>query len=228
MLRRLGPVLIAAVGGIALVWLSVPRLAAQIHSAPHDQILRDLQTARPDAPVSGEAVRDALKGKLAALAWLDDPRIRTDLGALELLGASTFGYDTPTGRTLIDRAIESHVRGLSRDPAQPYAWTRLAIARLARDGMSPELNALLKMAIATAPREPQLVLERIDLALTVWQTLDNGARAMVYGQIVIAAEYYERRLAQIAKRHHALPILLDALKDDERMTRRVGFLYRRV
>ena len=207
--------------------MAAPRLGAQIFSAPYDQVMRDLQAGRPDTPVAAEAVSEALKARRTALAWHDDPRAATELGGFQLALSSGYGYESETGRFLLDASIDSHVRGLAGDPAQPYAWARLARARFAREGMSPDLNGLLRMAVRTAPREPQLVLDRLDLAFSVWQALDNTTRAMMHEQIVVAARYYEKRLAQVAKRHHALPILADALRDEEALFVRVGFHYRR-
>lgn len=207
--------------------MAAPRLGAQVFSAPHDQVMRDLQAARPDSPVRSEAVIEALKARRAALAWHFDPRLATELGGFQLALSSAYGYESETGRFLLDAAIESHVEGLAGDPAQPFAWARLARAKFAREGMSPDLNGLLRMAVRTAPREPQLVLDRLDLAFAVWSALDNTTRKMMHEQIVIAARYYEKRLGQVAKRHYALPILADALKDDEALFVRVGFHYRR-
>jgi hypothetical protein len=228
-LRRHGPVLAAAVLGLSLLWLAVPRFLAAALTGPYDQTFRDLAatSGRPDLMVPANQVAAALKSRENALKWDENGRTRAELGALELLLAGLIGYETPQGRRLLDLAIENHRLALARDPAQPFAWARFVRAEFARHGVTPGLAPLLRMAIRTAPREPALVLDRVDVAFYAWESLDNTTRELVLEQVRIAAVFYEKRLAQVAKRHHAWPILDDALKDDERLFRRVGFLYRR-
>jgi hypothetical protein len=50
---------------------------------------------------------------------------------------------------------------------------------------------------------------------------------MMNEQVVIAARFYEKKLALMARRHQALDIIADALHDEEGLYRRVGFYYRR-
>lgn len=227
MRKDFGLILISATAGALLVALAVPRFMAAAISAPYDQTLRDMGDAAKAGSVSQEAISAAILSRKRALRWQDSPRLWTDLGALQLEQAEAAGLATPKGRELATRSLDSHRQGLALDPAQPYAWLRLAKAELVTTGMTPALNPPLQMSVRTAPREPQLVLDRLDLAFTVWPMLDKTTRAMMNEQIVIAARFYDKKLALMARRHQALDIVADALRDEEGLFHRVGFYYRR-
>lgn len=227
MRKDLGLVLVSATAGALLLALAVPRFMAAAISAPYDQVLRDLNDTAKASTVSPNMIKAAVLSRKRAIRWQDNPRAWTDLGALQLEQAETAGLTTPQGRELAALSLESHRRGLALDPAQPFAWLRMAKAELVATGMTPALNPLLQMSVRTAPREPQLVLDRLELAFTVWPMLDRTTRAMMDEQVVIAARFYEKKLALMARRHQALDILAEALRNEEGLYRRVGFYYRR-
>lgn len=227
MRKDLGLILVSATAGALLLALAVPRFMAAAISAPYDQAMRDMNDAAKAGTVSSNAIKAAVLSRKRAIRWHDNPRAWTDLGALQLEQAEAAGLATPQGQELAAQSLESHRQGLALDPAQPFAWMRMAKAELVTSGMTPALNPLLQMSIRTAPREPQLVLDRLELAFTVWPMLDKTTRAMMEEQVVIAARFYEKKLALMARRHLALDILAEALRNEEGLYRRVGFYYRR-
>lgn len=227
MRKDLGLVLVSATVGALLLALAVPRFMAATILAPYDQVLRDLNDVAKASAVSPNVINAAVLSRTRSIRWQDNPRAWTDLGALQLGQAEAAGLITPQGRELAARSVESHRRGLALDPAQPFAWLRMAKAELVTTGMTPALNPLLQMSVRTAPREPQLVLDRLELAFTVWPMLDRTTRAMMDEQVVIAARFYEKKLALMARRHQALDILAEALRNEEGLYRRIGFYYRR-
>ena len=227
MRKDLGLVLVSATAGALLLALAVPRFMAAAISAPYDQVMRDLNDVSKASTRSLDVVKAAALSRKRALRWQDNPRTWTDLGALQLEQAEEAGFASPQGRELATRSLESHRRGLALDPAQSFAWLRMAKAELVVDGMTPALNPLLQMSVRTAPREPQLMLDRLELAFTVWPMLDRTTRTMMEEQVVIAARFYEKKLALMARKHVALDILAEALRDEEGLFRRVGFYYRR-
>lgn len=227
MRKERGLTLIAATAGAILLALAVPRFMSSAISAPYNQLMRDLNTPGRSERISKDMLRAAITGDKNALRWQDEPRIWTDLGALQLEQAEAAGFATPEGRALAAQSLGSHRRGISLEPAQPFAWLRMAKAELAINGMTPALNPLLQMSVRSGPREPQLVLDRLELAITVWPMLDKTTRAMMEEQVVIAARFYEKNLALMARRHQALDILAEALQNEEGLYRRVGFYYRR-
>ena len=227
MRKDLGLVLISATAGALLLALAVPRFMAAAISAPYDQTMRDLGDPAKAGTVSPDAVKAAILSRKRAIRWQDNSRLWSDLGALQLEQAEAAGLQTAQGRELAVRSLDSHRQGLALDPVQPYAWLRVAKAELVVNGMTPALNPPLQMSVRTAPREPQLVLDRLELAFTVWPTLDKTTRTMMNEQVVIAARFYEKKLALMARRHRASDILAEALRDEEGLYRRVGFYYRR-
>jgi len=227
MRKDFGLVLASAAAGVFLLALAGPRFMASAITAPYDQTMRSLADPAQAERLSPAVIQAAAFSRARAVRWQDSPRAWTDLGALQLEQAEAAGFATEKGRELVGRSLESHRRGLALDPAQPYAWLRLARAEFVLHGVTPALNPPLQMSVRTAPREPQLVLDRLDLAFTAWPMLDKTTRAMMEEQIVIAARFYERKLAVLARQHQALDILAEALRNEEGLYRRVGFYYRK-
>ena len=227
MRKDLSLVLVSATAGALLLALAVPRFMAAAISAPYDQTMRDLADPAKVGTVSPEAIKAAVLSRKRAVRWQDSPRLWSELGALQLEQAEAAGLNTAQGRELAARSMDSHRQGLTLDPVQPYAWLRMAKAELVVNGLTPALNPPLQMSVRTAPREPQLVLDRLELAFTVWPMLDKTTRAMMEEQVVIAARFYEKKLALMARRHQALDIVAEALREEEGLYRRVGFYYRR-
>jgi hypothetical protein len=97
---------------------------------------------------------------------------------------------------------------------------------MTRDGPTPGLAPYLRLAILTAPREPKLVLARLDMAFVAWHLMDNTTRALINEQIVIAAGFYSKRLARLAKERYALTIVSRALVSEPRLRRRFDAYYR--
>ena len=168
----------------------------------------------------------AAESRREALAWLTTGTAWAELGAAFLIQASREGFDSRRGQVLLERSIEAHSRSLALEPADSYVWTRLARTAMTRDGPTPGLAPYLRMAILTAPREPKLVLARLDLAFVAWHLMDNTTRALINEQIVIAAGFYAKRLARLTKERYALTIVSQALFSEPRLLRRFDAYYR--
>ena len=116
-------------------------------------------------------------------------------------------------------------RGLAIAPAQPFAWTMLAQATLARDGTAPPVGQTLRMAIQTAPASPSLVLPRIEIALEGWTALDPATRELVAAQVFLAVDRVPVELAKLARRRYALRRVRDILAADPTRLRRFDTVY---
>jgi hypothetical protein len=91
--------------------------------------------------------------------------------------------DAPQRRERIEQAIASLKDGLALAPANPYAWTRLAYAAFQLDGWTPEALSALRLAFATAPYDPRLLLSRLRLSFIAWPHLQREDRELVLQQV---------------------------------------------
>ncbi|MBI3453233.1 MAG: hypothetical protein HY057_10515 [Rhodospirillales bacterium] len=202
--------------------MAFPRFTGALYLITYTEVLDDLAAGRKvatDDLIAAASVRND------ALAWVDQGRAWTDLGALRLAQARDAGLRTPQGQAWLAEAVAAHRAGLLRDPAQPYAWTRLAQATYMAGG---DPSSAMRMAIVAGSRDSALVHPRLELALSLWGRLDEPTRGMVRQQIVLAARYDAVRLAQLTRRQFALAYVLDALSGAPELRRRVEEAYRRL
>ena len=125
--------------------------------------------------------------------------------------AKASGEDGAYDQAGVARAIESLRAGLTRAPAWPCAWTRLALAELEAGGPSPELAKPLEMALITARYTPRLLFVRLDLCLIAWPYFDSDAREMVFQQVRIAWRMSPERLVDLALIMERLDVVRTAL-----------------
>lgn len=207
------------------VWFSVPKLMASLKLLPSQETVRMVGKGMP---VSEMAIETAAGARMAAFAWLAEPRPQAELGGLRLLQARRAGYATQRGKKFLAESIAAERQSLSLSPAQPYVWVQLLQARLALEGPSAALNPLFIMAIRAAPVEPHLVMRRLALGLSFWTFLDDEAVTLLKQQMVIAARYFPTKLAMMTKKRYALTLVRDALAEDPALRSRFNRIYRRL
>jgi hypothetical protein len=103
-------------------------------------------------------------------------------------------------------------RGLAEAPADPAAWLDLARLENAEGGPAAMAKAL-RLSILTGPREPALILPRLELALPAWGSLDPDDRFLVSEQIRLAWSQFPRALAVIGRRLDAVDPIRAALAE---------------
>jgi len=207
------------------VWFSVPKLIASLKLLPSQETVRAVGKGMP---VSGTAIENAAGARMAAFAWLAEPKPQSKLGGLRLLQARRAGYATQRGKKFLAESIAAERQSLSLSPAQPYAWVQLLQARLALEGPSAALAPLFTMAIRTGPVAPHLVTRRLALGLSFWTFLDDEAVMLLKQQAVIVARYFPTRLARMTKKRYALKLVRDALAEDPALRLRFDRIYRRL
>lgn len=200
---------LAAAIGILLLALSVPRLIAVIVSANAEPTLRKLQSQQP---VTLDEVRTLASALERASVWVGDGRLRTDLGLAYLLIAEKLPRESGDARQSLDLAVQSLRDGLSRSPANPYAWARLAYAEaLLSGGWSTDAVAALRLALITAPYEPRLLWWRLRMALFAWPQLGERDQELVLQQIRYAWQANPSQLAELALEVHQVNVVRAAL-----------------
>ncbi len=91
--------------------------------------------------------------------------IYDDLAQIVLADAVEKGIHTPDGRKMMPEVLRLEAEALRRNPANAYAWARLAYARYIYNGPSQLVTEPLLQSIQSSPYEPPLLASRIVLAL---------------------------------------------------------------
>lgn len=200
----------AALAGVLLLWLAVPRVAGDILVAPLGELFQRLERLHPDhdgrrrftentgkTAVTFDEVLAAIETYETALGWYESADHRLKLGRLYFVAARLIAGSTLARETLFRRAVESTAAGLAEAPANPVDWTRLAVAVFSLEGGTPHFSAVLAQAIRTAPYAPALVPLRVRLGLAAWPELAHETRDLVAGQVAVAVELLPERLIEL-------------------------------
>lgn len=94
-----------------------------------------------------------------------------DLAQANLAKAEALGITTKAGRAMMPEIIRFEKESLLRNPANSFAWARLAYARMIYNGPSRLVTMPLLQSIQAAPYEPSLLPSRIAMMLdtkTYW------------------------------------------------------------
>lgn len=212
----------AAVLGGLLIGMALPRLIGSIILAPQDDVVTRLAAG---AKVSTADLGAAEASRRRALAVLESGWTWTELGAIYFERARRLAPRHHGHGVYLSRSIGALKRGLAIAPAQPFAWTMLAQAALARDGAGPSVAQSLRMAIQTAPVSPSLVIPRIEIALASWAALDSETRDLVASQMFLAVDRAPVQLAKLARRRYELRRVRDILAADPTRLRRFDTVY---
>lgn len=158
--RRMAYACGVAAAGILLVAMAAPRLCAGVAVLSADLVLRQVLDRQPVSDLELERLAESRR---EALSWHAVGRTGTDLGLALLLRAER----KPV--LLIDRDLdpvrEAIVDGLTRAPAAPHAWLRLATVERAIAGDTAKVARLVEMSILTGPGEREILFPRLLLGL---------------------------------------------------------------
>lgn len=172
--------IILGITSVTLLAWGLPRTISAFVMAPSAPVLRKLQNLQT---VETAELKTVVAAQNRGLVWSPRGRSLTDLGLAQLLIAERLDEDDPKRQKQIEQAIASLKRGLALAPANPYAWTRLAYASFQRDGWTPEALSALRLAFATAPYDPRLLLSRLRLSFLAWPHLLREDRELVFQQV---------------------------------------------
>jgi tetratricopeptide (TPR) repeat protein len=166
---------------IGLLVLALPRLGASLAKLPGNQgvdLLSQGQFLSPDT------VRRVFDSREAAQRWLDEPTTDYDLG-LAAYGASRQARDSSSRTTLLREAIKSFRASLRRSPADPYAWSYLALAYTDL-GDAANAVAMLEASYDFGSFMPEIAMMRSYVAIATWASLDRFARLLASDDFVQA------------------------------------------
>lgn len=168
--RELAAAALLAIMGVLLLALGIPRTVAAWESLAALPAIRNVQYNRP--PTFEELV-EGDRGLTAALKWIPSAERLTDLAMLELEEAYRFGPSDPQRAKFLDSAERHLVAGLIANPADGFAWMRLAQIKEAKGAPPRDIAALIAQSTDVAPNMRRLWLARARMYLTYWRYLNN-------------------------------------------------------
>lgn len=180
--------------GAALLFIAVPMTVSSLIMAPAIPVMGAIHDREP---VTAKNLQTLIAARTRGLAWGETARKWTDLGLGRLLLTWEKELDSPERAGLLAGAIGALRKGLSLEPADSFAWTQLAYAEHLRQGGTAEVAAALRLAIATAPREPRLVLMHLELAFKAWPSLTPADRDLILRQTRFAWRVDRNRVVDL-------------------------------
>lgn len=168
---------------------------------------------------SGATVSDAELDELALrrrqlLFFWDGWLGHDDLAQITLVRAEKLGLHKPEGRALMPEIMRLEQEALRRNPANAYAWARLAYARLVYNGPSRLVLEPLLLSIASAPYEPSLMASRIMLLLDTQPYWAASTEHLFKRQLGFAWLHNGMETAYAAFLEHKTEMLRPHLADD--------------
>lgn len=143
-------------------------------------------------------------------AWL----IYDDLAQIALANAVELGIDQPAGRNLMPLVMQLEAEALKRNPANSFAWARLAYARYVYNGPSLLVTEPLLQSIQSGPYEQDLLPSRIVLALATEPYWPEELRAIFPQQLERAWLRQSVETVQAAYKDGAIDQLRAKLAND--------------
>lgn len=170
--------LIAGLLGCGLLALGVPRLAAGLLTANGQDILWEIAAGRkPDR----EKMAAAIESRAAAHRWEPVAEREGERGTLLIRLAETLPPGAERQR-ILDEATAALESGLALGPVQPLSWASLAALR-AEAGDRPGAVAALRLSLLAGVFDPDLMLWRINLGLSLLPAMEPETEALLAGQI---------------------------------------------
>jgi len=194
MLRFAIPVF-AFVFGSVLLTLAVPRTIASFVAIPGIPILNKIQNLEA---LKTKDIEFLIANQGRELFWHGSGRLTTNIGLSQLLLAEKHDRKDPRRQKFINAAINSLKEGLSKGPANPFAWTRLAYALALKDRITPEAMSAFRMGIDLAPVEGRLAMARITFGVAAWKLLTSAEHQFLFRQVRFVWRGNKRGLVKFA------------------------------
>lgn len=186
-LTRILVVTVALSLGLALLWLSGPRLIAALHMLPGDAIkeeyLPNLLAGRQPYPSAAERQvwRDS---RVAALEWVDDPAAWGDLALLDILEARQ-SQNPAQRKEYLESARDAVIRSIAGSPMNGFMWLRLAAIEMSLDSPAEAALSALEASIRVAPYEPSAFRQRLLIGFRYWEAASEVQHEQLRGQLAM-------------------------------------------
>lgn len=211
--RRIVPFSLISLLGFALIGLAIPRTVAAWKAAEGRPALDRLEVN--ETPTAAQ-LATCIGAYTYALRWEQTSNRLFDLGSCEFATALAKPSDQERGEWL-KRAEESTVRGLLLNPAESFAWSRLAFIRQNRHVAARDVVTPLMMSLDTGPNMRDLWRGRSRLVLRYAPYMTPEELLTARFQLRTIWDYAPSERPQLLEAAHnldRLSIVLWALRDD--------------
>ena len=184
-LKKHGPGLLAFAVGVVLVWMATPRTYSAYNALPAAFVSFQLTM---DRPVREADLARALTGlKAASAAGVDQANIYGQLSQFMLLDV----FRTPNDHQdeQLAAARDATVLALRHRPLDAYLWTRYTHLTYLLEGFSPYTIAALDKSFRYGTYERELLVFRLKLSLSEWESLPTSLREQAREQIRFSAQH---------------------------------------
>jgi hypothetical protein len=213
--RNFIPILLALAAGAYLAWYSLPQLAGGAWLFSQENTLDRLGGGVPFAekPTPG-LIAEAIRAWSHAAPKLNDSETWTEYGDIMVAAANASDQNLKLRNAQLATAETAYRTALERSPSNGRAWTMLTSVRVKLGATPDEFSNLLRMSLRTAPRDPPLVLARLDSAFYIWRVMAPDLRALMADQVKIAAENDTWYFVRLVHFHYMLEPVRDILASD--------------
>jgi hypothetical protein len=214
MRRYVVPISLLLLLGFALVGLAVPRTVAAWKGTEGQPARDRLDVGQTP---TAEQLTACIEANTRALRWELAANRLFNLGSCEYAVALAKPRQDRERGEWLQRAEQSTVRGLVLEPANPFAWSRLAFMRADRLAPGREVVAPLIMSLDTGPNMRQLWRGRTRLMMLYAPSMTPDELYTVRHQLNTIWTYGPSERPSVLEAAHALnrlPLLRWALGDD--------------
>lgn len=175
---RIAVAVVAALTAVGLIGRGAYGVATQSSSGSAHRTVDLLQDSQPVLASLRVAARTEFRqsadGSLVALA-----------GFIATIEAHLAGVASPKGRAWLEKARADLRTGLSKSPADGFAWLRLAGTEFLREGASSpaQIVPALQMAFYTARQNKKADPLFMTLSAQIWPLVGQDARTHITGLI---------------------------------------------
>lgn len=210
---RMGVIFMSAVLGAGLLVLAIPRTVSAWAALEAEPAIEKLQFGK--AP-SDEELETATAALNRALTWTISARRLTDLALLELARATRTPADDARRAALLAQSEHHLIDGLALDPANSFAWLRLAMVRELQGAPGRQVAVALLQSLDMGPNIRRLWIHRAGALLTYWSYLTPDEFLSMRSQLgaIWSDKSMRVPLVQTADQLSQLPILSLALASD--------------
>jgi hypothetical protein len=190
--------LIVAVGLAAsvLLLLSWPRLQASFSYLPVDTAMSNYWKERE---IDYQQLDALIERAAESIELHDHYRYRDGLSELQVLNSQDVDKPFWQHRQSLEQAILEAQEVLTRAPAKPRTWLRIAQIKAYLLHSQDEVISALMMSILTGRVEPTLMLTRLELGLGYLPYLDADAVFLLRDQVLLTWAVEERPMKKRIK-----------------------------
>ena len=187
---------VAVLLGAATLALAWPRLQASYRFLPVDFAIDRYYESRA---IPTDRMRTLLGFAQQSVARHDHYRYRDGMSFLQYLRGLDIYTPALERRAAYEAAETEAIEAVSRAPAQPEAWLRIATVRSILRDEPENVIGPWKMSVFTGRTHSTLVAPRAVIGLAYLDLMDNESRAMLRDQLLLAWDLKPRELLQELK-----------------------------